>query len=245
MAEVDLLKSTFHGSAGTMTGVKWKNQEVVKQKIWSKAPNSQKGTNSLRAFECLNRLSSAIAKKFWYKLGLTDKKMYKHNAVAKFLAPCVKNHYFDINAIEEIFVNDRSCYIGDFSFNAETKLLHFVAQTELDISPNSPNAWLVIAIDNMGKVYYCDSPKTAAVEVSFYIPIADGLEPYVLTIATTKEQKRILYRGFSISGYVRNRVLYTDLLSLSQWSYDGINKAIAIGQGVAYNSTDNSLIIET
>lgn len=102
MAEMDLLKASYTGSLGNTTGAKWKNKAVIKAKIWSKAPPTASQTASVRAFECLNRLASAIAKVGFKQLPLSAKKMLPHNAVAQWLKPTIKNKLWEPQNISEV-----------------------------------------------------------------------------------------------------------------------------------------------
>lgn len=198
MAEQKLIQGTFHGSVGTLTGAKWKDKEVVKQKIWSKTPASPAQKSSVRSFECLNRLSSAIAKAWWYKLGLSNAKMHKHNAVAKLLAPVVANHTFDPSAIEEVFKADGTGAISAYSFDPETNLLEFTASTTLDVSAASGNSWLVVAFSVTGEVFLCESPAAATITRSLFVPVPADTEPYVMVLTTQKDRRRVRYGGFAL-----------------------------------------------
>lgn len=198
MAEQKLIQGTFHGSVGTLTGAKWKDKEVVKQKIWSKTPASPAQKSSVRSFECLNRLSSAIAKAWWYKLGLSNAKMHKHNAVAKLLAPVVANHTFDPSAIEEVFKADGTGKIDAYTFDPETNLLEFSASTTLDVSAASGNSWLVVAFSVTGEVFLCESPAAATITRSLFVPVPADTEPYVMVLTTQKDRRRVRYGGFAL-----------------------------------------------
>lgn len=239
MAEQNLLTSSFNGTVGTMTGVKWKNKRVVKQRIWSKTPNSKLGTNSLRAFEALNRVASAMSKKWWYKLGLKANGMHKHNAVAHFLKPAIKNHIFQPYNLEEVFEVDGSCGVYEQQLNRETGFLTFHAATTLDITENSNSSWLVLVCSQKGKVFYCESPKVTIINPAFYIPIAADDTVYILTFAVTKEEKKYKYHGFFVSPYVILGVLYTSRFLNSTWEY--VEENTARGTGVSL-SVENSIL---
>lgn len=99
---MDLLKASYTGSLGSTTGAKWKNKAVIKAKIWSKAPPTASQTASVRAFECLNRLASAIAKAGFKQLPLSARKMLPHNAVAQWLKPTIKNKVWEPQNISEV-----------------------------------------------------------------------------------------------------------------------------------------------
>lgn len=99
---MDLLKASYTGSLGNTTGAKWKNKAVIKAKIWSKAPPTASQTASVRAFECLNRIASAIARAGFKHLPLSAKKMLPHNAVAQWLKPAIKNKLWEPQNISEV-----------------------------------------------------------------------------------------------------------------------------------------------
>ena len=120
MGEMNLLQSNFTGSVGAVTGVKWKKQNVIKKKIWHKAPPQAVQTNSLRAFEALNRVSAKIAKLMWYQLGISDRHMQKHNAIAKMCKAVVENHSFNVMGFSQIFPVTGETAIQNYSEDTET-----------------------------------------------------------------------------------------------------------------------------
>ncbi len=219
MAEMNILNGTYHGRLGRTTGVKWKNKEVVKGKIWSKTPNNETQTKSVRAFECLNRIASAIAKNWWQWLGLSDSKMLKHNAVARLLKDCVTGHTFTPAGFFPCFHKDGTNALLSHTWDNETKMLSFKAQTYLSGTLGRDFSWMVLVFDLKGKVYYVSVPPTKTVEISIYIPYENENEPFILLLNSVKDGKKYRLGGLVLNDFVVLETLYTELLRNSEWFY--------------------------
>lgn len=164
MAFNNLLNGSFRGAVGTMVGEKWKNKKTVHTRVFSKSPPTEKQTKNVRAFECLNRLASAMANKFYPWLGLTNKEMYPHNAVARWLKPLIETHTFNPGVIQDIIEKDGSAVIDEFEYNRATGRFKCKASTTIDPRDGSNESWLLTVLDTEGRVWYCESPKTRVVE---------------------------------------------------------------------------------
>jgi hypothetical protein len=99
---MNLLKGNFSGTLGETYGSSWKNKNVIKSRPFGKAPPTQKQTDAVRAFECLNRVASLFAKTWWKYFNLSDRKMLRHNAVAQMLKPMIQHGIFDLGSFIEI-----------------------------------------------------------------------------------------------------------------------------------------------
>lgn len=164
MAFNNLLNGSFRGAVGSMVGEKWKNKKTVHTRVFSKSPPTEKQTKNVRAFECLNRLASAMANKFYPWLGLTNKEMYPHNAVARWLKPLIATHTFNPEVIQDIIEKDGSAVIDEFEYNRATGKFKCKASTTIDPRDGSNESWLLTVLDSEGRVWYCESPKTKIVE---------------------------------------------------------------------------------
>lgn len=102
LAELNMLKGTLIGSLGKITGSVWKGKPTIRAKIFSKAPPQELQTASVRAFEKLNRISSAIAHAGFARIGLSAKGLHRHNAVARWLKPAIKNHLFEPANLQDV-----------------------------------------------------------------------------------------------------------------------------------------------
>lgn len=95
MAQINILTSSYNGKLGTTYGTKQYNKHFVKAIPFSHAPRTKIQKESLSAFTKLNKVCSQIVKKYWQYLGLSDKKMYKNNALTQKLKALINNKVFD------------------------------------------------------------------------------------------------------------------------------------------------------
>lgn len=243
MAEQFLLKSTFHGSMGSLTGQKWKNKEVIHAKIWSKTPARPVQKDSLRAFEALNRVASAIAKHWWPWLGLKAVGMHKHNAVARFLAACVQNHVFGLGGFTKRFKSDGTAQINSWNYDKENGLLTFEAEAHLPQFTTRQQSWLVLVFDTQGRVFLCEVPTAQLIRRSLYIPAENEQEPFIITLTSTKDNKKYRLGGLSVNSYVINGILYTSFLKNSTWRFIPPNIISTDSPNVSVDEAGNIVII--
>lgn len=185
---MNLLRADITGSVGEVTGARYKGKSVIKGKIWSKAPANQTQTDSVRAFESLNRLSSAIARQYWQWLGLSANKMLKHNAVAKWLKPCVKNHIFDPENIADVIPSGDHLILSGFDVNTETGEIKAKIESTLDDMDTGKQSYWFAICDSKGTVYYSASSILPQQQLSFFAALS-GQEPYYfLAFSETKTE---------------------------------------------------------
>lgn len=95
MAQINILTSSYNGKLGTTYGTKQYKKHFVKAIPFSHAPRTEVQKESLSAFTKLNKVCSQIVKKYWQYLGLSDKKMYKNNALTQKLKNLIINKIFE------------------------------------------------------------------------------------------------------------------------------------------------------
>lgn len=187
MATMHLLKSSINGSLGSHTGVTLHGKPIIKAKIWSKTPANPTQKASVRSFEKLNRLSSAIAKTFWQWLPLSDKKMYKHNAVAHFLAGVVSGHTFDPEEIKNIIPTGEEVHIDVFNVYTESQKVQISVSSTLEGLKTGTQAILVIAFDSQGIVFFCQKLTEQVLNVELETNIFPERDYYCLAFSSTHE----------------------------------------------------------
>lgn len=134
MGELKLIKGAFNGKVGQVYGVKQHRKYYAKAVPFSHAPHNAEQNKAFSAFGCLQRMSSQFVKGFWQYLGLSDKKMNKINAVAKFLKPVISNKVFSVSKIIDVIGSGNELVINDFSFSAENQC--FVIDYTNNLDPN-------------------------------------------------------------------------------------------------------------
>lgn len=151
---MNLLKASVNGKLGEMYGAKWKGQAVMKAIPFSHAPHNEKQTNAVRAFECVNRVAGGLAKYFWYYLNLSDKKMLKHNAVAQWLKPALKDGVFTLSAIPALVRDDGNTSVEAVTVNLATGAYALEVSFSNLATPVLNTQGAVLLVDEFGKVIF-------------------------------------------------------------------------------------------
>lgn len=236
MATQELLKASYNGSLGETTGSKWKSRDVVKGRIWSKTPNNETQTKSVRAFEALNRVASAIAKQWFYWLGIKAANMHKHNAVAHLLKECVFGHVFDPVGFESVFAQNGTVRILSQSVDYDTGEISIKASTTYSPATNRKQSWLILVFTQVGKVLYCASPATTSVDFSFFAPIVPGDTVYIMALSSDKSGKKPVLGISSDFPLYQNGCFFSSRSLDSVWRFVAPGRAVATGAGVSYSN---------
>lgn len=215
MATMDLLKATINGKIGNVYGARQRAQTYLKAVPFSHTPHSQSQTKSVRAFEKLNRLSAGIAKGFWQFMGLSDRKMLKHNAVAALLKPAIENKTFLISNLGKVIKKDGTTEILNFVVDRENNSILLEAQTTEQFDKKNGSAWVCLIIDDTGYCYKCFSPEETYSNEAFRLQILPNRGYFAITFRSDKRNNRQFLHGLSYSNiqYVTNGVLHIDWFS--------------------------------
>lgn len=195
MAFQQFIKGSFNGRVGSVVGQKWKNKTQLHARVFSKSPPTEKQTKNVRAFECLNRLSSAMAKTWFPWLGLSAKEMYPHNAVSRWLKPLIASHQFEPEVIRQLIEEDGQAVLEEFQFNRATGQFNCIASTTINPAPGSNESWLVTVLDSTGKVYICESPRAKKVTIERIIQIPNYVSLCAFTMVSKKVDKKCQLSG--------------------------------------------------
>jgi hypothetical protein len=195
MAEMNLLKGSFTGRLGRVCGTTWKGKAVVKASIFSKAPPSNAQTRSVRAFEALNRLSAAIARQGFTYMGLSQKTLLPHNAVAKFLKPLVKNHVFDIANTVEVIKKDGSQVILGFVYNKTTEIATLKIGLGDEYIPLTGTKTFINVFNQYGISFFGELIDTQDYEKSFFMPYSPENEYNAMIFIAEPAYKGVFLHG--------------------------------------------------
>ena len=122
---MNTINGSYIGKVGKTYGVRQYRKNIEKVVPFSHAPHNATQTNSVRAFEKLNRFASFVARVFWQFLNLSDKKTLRHNAVASWLKPAIKTHAFELENLAEIIPPNPTLFFVDIQvdFDAKTAIV--------------------------------------------------------------------------------------------------------------------------
>lgn len=217
---MNTLRADYIGKVGKTYGVRQYGKSIEKAIPFSHSPHNKTQTQSVRAFEKLNRFSAYVAKTFWRYLNLSDKTMYKHNAVAKWLKPCVKNHSFQLANLVEVIPPNSSLRFGNINIDLEAK----TAEIEFVNAPYSANTtrediFIALVTDN-GTVKAGGAFSSVSQTVTFSWDYNDFMSLSVVMFKSSEVFKKKIVTGLNLyredAPYVINGILYTSLMPLSE-----------------------------
>ena len=120
MGKINILKAGYSGKTGQTYGVEKKDRFIVKAVPFSHTPHNHSQNQAKDKFIGLNRIASAVVKKFWYYLGLSDKSMYRNNALTRAWKQALEGDVFLLENMEKVIPNVGALQIIENSFDYET-----------------------------------------------------------------------------------------------------------------------------
>lgn len=239
MGNINLLRADYVGKVGQTYGVRQYRESIVKAIPFSHSPHNATQKRSVRAFEKLNRFSVYVARTFWRYLNLSDKKMYKHNAVAKWFSPTVKNHGFELENLKEVIPPNGTLSFGEvaFDFNSKTATINFVNSPYSSITTKE-NIFIALVTDN-GTVKSGGVFSNVSQTVNLAWDITDFVSLSVVMFKSSVHGNKKIVNGFCIysetGDYVLDGILYTSRLPLTyRASYSNGN--------IVFNPADAEII---
>lgn len=220
MGKINLLKADYIGKVGQTYGVRQYGQGIVKATPFSHSPHNTAQTKAVRAFEKLNRFSSYVAKTFWRYLNLSDKKMYKHNAVAKWLGVAVESGTFKLENLVKVIPSNPSLRFESVNIDFTSKK----ATVAIENSPLSPittreDIFIALVTDN-GTVKSGGAFSSISQTLELSWDYTDFVTISVVMFKSSVQQGKKIINGFCLyseqTDYVVDGILYTSLMPLNE-----------------------------
>lgn len=183
-----------------MYGAKYKQAKVLKMIPFSHAPHNTAQKQAVRAFEKLNRYSAGIAKAFFPWLGLSTRGLLKHNAVAKWLAPCVAERKFSLSATSQVIPADETCKITAFEVDRVAGTIKIAAETTIPPNATPASAWVVLLLDSNGKVVYSVRPEGMAFSAIVPLELDPRFSYSAVVFRSDRENRKAKVHGFDMAG---------------------------------------------
>lgn len=133
MGKLNILKAGYEGKVAETYGVYKKGGYIVKANPFSHTPHNNKQTKAKNAFVGLNRIASAVVKKFWNYLDLSDKNMYRNNALCQKWKNALNNGNFDLSNLVRVISANDPLIITENSFDPNGFTFFY------DVSENNPS----------------------------------------------------------------------------------------------------------
>ena len=120
MGKINILKAGYSGKTGQTYGVEKKDRFIVKAVPFSHTPHNHSQNQAKNKFIGLNRIASAIVKKFWNYLELSDKNMYRNNALTKAWKIALEGNEFILENLKRVILDKGTLKIIENNLNYET-----------------------------------------------------------------------------------------------------------------------------
>lgn len=145
MGKLNLLKAGYHGKVGETYGIAKKNLYDIKAVPFSHTPHNNKQVTAKNEFVGLNRIASQVVKTMWKYLSLSDKNMYRNNALCKEWKNALKGGRFSLENLKEVISEEGKLKIDTVKY--DPNLLTFIYSAN-EVNPNeqSRNQIIYLAI---------------------------------------------------------------------------------------------------
>lgn len=212
MAQINILTSSYNGKLGTTYGTKQYKKHFVKAIPFSHAPRTEMQKESLSAFTKLNKVCSQIVKKYWQYLGLSDKKMYKNNALTKKLKDLIINKVFEPLNIYLVYPESTTIQINQASIDNDKNVIKIDFFDNEIIKNDFKKQFLVIIFSENAITYINETTDKQNYSFTKSVSNTENAYYYFLILSTKYKgnQKIIESKILKLKNnkYVVNRVWY-------------------------------------
>lgn len=217
MAFFDLLKASYNGKLGETVGANYKGIPTVRSRTWSKAPASNIQTGALRAFECLNRLASALARVAWPYLGLLAVKMHPHNAIARWLKVLISEKTFDISRLKDVIPQSEKITITTFILDVNLRTLSLRVDVASGYAPAPGETLIVIVLDDLGRVYHEYAGPLETYQVNTGVALLDLRIYNVVAFTSHRVNGKAILDGLKIGADEIVQYSLTEQMTNERW----------------------------
>lgn len=246
MAQINILTSSYNGKLGTTYGTKQYKKHFVKAIPFSHAPRTEIQKESLSAFTKLNKVCSQIVKKYWQYLGLSDKKMYKNNALTQKLKNLIINKVFEPLNIYLVYPESPTIQINQSDIDNDKNTIA-VSFLDNEIIKNDFNKqFLLIVFSETAITYINETTSKQNFFITKNVSNTENEHYYFLVISTKykNNQKIIESKIIKIKNnkYVVNGVWY--ILRLYWYNEPYVEEGVLYLKDEELQVIDDILIIQ-
>lgn len=128
MGKINILKAGYEGKLGTTYGVAKKGLYDIKATPFSHTPHNNRQSKAKDRFTRLNRICSRIVKKCWSYLGLSDKEMYRNNALCKEWKDALQTNEFLLENLKLVIDTENPLEITTIEFDPQNFTFSYNAE---------------------------------------------------------------------------------------------------------------------
>ena len=221
MGKLNLLKAGYHGKVGETYGIAKKNLYDIKAVPFSHTPHNDKQVTAKNEFIGLNRIASQVVKKMWQYLSLSDKNMYRNNALCKKWKNALKGGKFSLENLKEVIPEEGKLKIDTIKY--DPNLLTFIYLAN-EVNPNeqSKNQIIYLAIVTNNQITKAHiNGKGDSVLLSSAFDYIDFAYFQVWAFKAVPGIKKWQLKGLSITNPVFV-VIVNEVFFVSRWRWQKI-----------------------
>lgn len=235
MGKLNLLKAGYEGKLGQTYGVAKKGLYDIKVIPFSHTPHNNSQTSAKNEFTGLNRIASAVVKKMWSYLSLSDKKMYRNNALCQLWKDALVGRDFHIDSLKRVIDQDGALKITEKLYDPQ-KFKFIYSVQELFPNEESANQQIYLAVVTNKNITKADiTGKGNNLILSSMFDYIDFAYFQVWTFKARKGIKKWQLKGLSISDPIFV-VIVNGIFFVNRWHWQAVPFMIG---GVLYFSSDN------
>lgn len=221
MGKINILKAGYEGKVGKTYGVAKKGLYDIKATPFSHTPHNIKQSTAKSEFTGLNRVASRVVKKMWNYLGLSDKEMYRNNALCQAWKSALKGEVFKLENLKEVISQEDTLCIDEVLYDPQTFAFTYSAN-ETEPSAETENQIIYLAIITNSQVTKCDiTEKGNQVVLSSMFDYIDFAYFQVWAFKAVKGIKKWQLKGLSISDPVFV-IIVNEVFFVSRWRWQKV-----------------------
>ena len=238
MGKINILKAGYSGKTGQTYGVEKKDRFIVKAIPFSHTPHNHSQNQAKNKFIGLNRIASAIVKKFWNYLGLSEKNMYRNNALTKAWKIALEGNEFLLENLKRVISDKGTLEIIENNFNYETFDYSYTIK-DSETLPAGSEQYIYASLVTSNFITKLDvSAKGQIATLISSLGVVDFAFIQVYAFKARKYRNKWYLSGLSITEkkYI---IVVNGIFYMSRWQW---NIAPLIKDGILYLSSQDTAI---
>ena len=238
MGKINILKAGYSGKTGQTYGVEKKDRFIVKAVPFSHTPHNHSQNQAKNKFIGLNRIASAVVKKFWYYLGLSDKSMYRNNALTRAWKQALEGDVFLLENLGKVIPNVGALQIIENSFDYETSDYSYTITDNEPLSEGQEQYIYASVVTNRFITKQDVSAKGQITTLKSSLGIVDFAFIQIYAFKARKYKNKWYLSGLSITEkkYI---IVVNGIFYMSRWQW---NVKPFIKNGILYLSSQDTSI---
>lgn len=235
MGKINILKAGYEGKLGTTYGVAKKGLYDIKATPFSHTPHNNRQSKAKNRFTGLNRICSRIVKKCWSYLGLSDKEMYRNNALCKEWKDTLQTDEFLLENLKLVIDTENPLKITTIEFDPQNFTFSYSAENLAEENNKTEQRIYLAIITNefVTKIDNLEKGKTCTIKSKF--DFIDFAFFQVYAFECFKKNGKWQQGNLSITDKIF-LIIVNEIIYLSRWRW---NSEPYVKDEILYLDSDN------